>query len=192
MVLFETFGVPYTHSKTPSGQYRTSEEILADVATTHPVVPLITEHRELSKLLSTYIEPVLEKTDTTGRVHTSFLQTSTATGRLSSENPNLQNIPKTSKWAKPLRACFIAMRGYHFVSFDYSQIELRILAHVTKDPNLTQIFHENKDIHTLTAARVLGIPLRNVGEKERALAKTLNFGVIYGMGARAFSCGSQP
>ncbi len=186
-VLFETLGVPYTHSKTPSGQYRTSEEILADITTAHPVVPLITEHRELSKLLSTYIEPVLEKTDTTGRVHTSFLQTSTATGRLSSENPNLQNIPKTSKWAKPLRACFIAMRGYHFVSFDYSQIELRILAHVTKDPNLTQVFHENKDIHTLTAARVLGIPLRNVGEKERALAKTLNFGVIYGMGARAFS-----
>lgn len=186
-VLFEKLRLSYLWSKTTTGRYRTSESILSKLVNKHPLVPLILEYRGLFKIQSTYIEPLLEKTRVSDRVHTTFLQTATATGRLASENPNLQNIPKESRWAAPLRSCFLTEKGWKLVSFDYSQLELRLLAHISGDSKLRNAFLENKDIHALTASQVLNIPLNKVTEDQRRLAKTLNFGIIYGMGPRAFS-----
>lgn len=195
-VLFETLKIKGKRAKTATGQYKTSEKALKDLKSEHPIIGLILKYRELFKVKSTYVEPLLEvgqKTrglfDSAGkkRVHTTFLQTATATGRLASENPNLQNVPKGTKWATLLRNAFRAEEGWSFLSFDYSQLELRLLAHVSGDPKLTKAFKEGKDVHRLTASNVFNVPLEKVGAKERGFAKTLNFGVIYGMGARAFS-----
>src|SRR5690606_3740730 len=119
-----------------------------------------------------------------GVIHTSFLQFGTATGRFSSEKPNLQNIPQNSEWATPLRNCFVAREGKTFVSFDYSQLEIRILAHLSRDEKLIRVFSEGKDVHAATAANVFNVREEDVVPAMRRLAKTLNFGVIYGMGAR--------
>jgi DNA polymerase-1 len=185
-ILFEKLKIENKHSKTKSGQYRTSEKILKGIEDKHSIVKLILEHRELSKIKNTYVKPILKKTKK-GILKTTLLQTNTGTGRLSSENPNLQNIPQKSKWSKLLRKCFTSQKNWSLVSFDYSQMELRILAHVTEDRNLLEIFKNNKDVHTETASKILEKNKKDITPKDRRLAKTLNFGIIYGMGSRAFS-----
>lgn len=176
--------------RTSTGQRRTGRDVLMELKDTHPVVPLILEYRETFKIFSSFVEPLIAAIGNDGRVHTTFLQTGTATGRLSSADPNLQNIPQGSKWAKTLRSAFVASKGSHFVSFDYSQLELRLLAHASGDEALSKAFREGKDIHTLTAARVFNVPPSAVEPRMRRTAKTLNFGIVYGMGARAFSASS--
>jgi len=173
--------------RTKTGLISTNEETLQLIKNRHPVIKLILEYRTLFKLKSTYTDPLLKMADDKGRVHTTFLQTGTATGRLSSRNPNLQNIPASGDWAKKIRRAFVADRGYSLVSFDYSQMELRILAALSRDRNLMAAFKNGKDIHSITAARIFGVPLGKVTKNMRRIAKTLNFGMNYGMGANAFS-----
>jgi DNA polymerase I - 3'-5' exonuclease and polymerase domains len=139
------------------------------------------------KLKTTYLEPLPLLADKNSRIHTTYNQTGTATGRLSSENPNLQNIPSEGEWAKKIRKGFIAEDGYQFLGLDYSQIELRIAASLSEDPKMIQVFLENGDIHFLTAAEINNVPIDKVTPEMRRQAKTLNFGVLYGMGAKAFS-----
>ncbi len=167
--------------KTKSG-YSTGAAILEELRGAHPVIDLIIEYRQLSKLKSTYVDTlpglVNEKT---GRLHTSFNQTRTATGRLSSSDPNLQNIPARGELAKEIRRAFIAPEGTRLLAGDYSQIDLRVLAHLSQDKNLLAAFKEDKDIHAATAAQVFGVPPSQVTPEMRRAAKTINFGVIYGM-----------
>ncbi|MEO0126689.1 MAG: DNA polymerase, partial [candidate division WOR-3 bacterium] len=146
----------------------------------HELPRKILEYRELTKVASTYIDPLIELAKN-GRVHTTFNQTGTATGRLSSSNPNLQNIPIRSYWGDELRKGFIAQSGFLLISADYSQIELRILAHITKDKNLIEAFKSGRDIHTHTASLIFNIPEDNVNEHQRRIAKVVNYGLIYGM-----------
>lgn len=173
--------------KTSTGHRKTGKDILTEMADAHPVVPLILQYRETFKVYSGFLEPLIEASSGDNRVHTTYLQTGTATGRLSSERPNLQNIPQGSKWAEPLRDTFVAARGNSFLSLDYSQIELRLLAHVSGDEALTSAFNHHEDIHTITAAKVFGIAAKDVDAKHRRIGKTLNFGIIYGMGPRLFA-----
>ncbi len=187
-VLFRKLGVQDTKmKKTKTGHYSTSEETLFSLKGRNPIIDLLLSYRETSKIKSTYLEPLLSLIESDGRVHTTFVQTGTSTGRLSSEKPNLQNIPQESKWAPELRRAFVPEPGWKFFSLDYSQLELRLLAHITKDENLLDAFHKGNDIHVLTASRVLGVPEERVTPELRRVGKTLNFGMIYGMGARAFA-----
>ncbi len=175
--------------KTAGGsRYSTSADELEKLKDAHPIVPLILEHRELSKLVSTYVDalPKLVRHDT-GRVHTTFNQTVAATGRLSSSDPNLQNIPIRTELGREIRKAFIAPPGRELVVADYSQIELRILAHLSEDPALCEAFKEGQDIHTRTASEVWGIPIDKVTKTQRSAAKAINFGVAYGIGANALS-----
>lgn len=173
--------------KTTTGRSSTAEDVLLEFKEKHPIVNLILEYREGFKLKSTYIEPILEMSAKDGRIHTNFLQTGTATGRLSSEKPNVQNVPQESKWARDLRSAFQAKENFSFVTFDYSQLQLKLLAHVSGDEQLIKAFRERLDIHQLTAARVFKLPPTEINGEMRRLGKTLNFGVIYGMGSRAFA-----
>ncbi len=173
--------------KTPGGAVSTDVETLLALKGRHPVIEHLLEYRELFKLLSTYVRPLPELADKNSRVHTTYLQTGTATGRLSSQNPNLQNIPAGGKWAMEIRKAFVPEKGYVFASFDYSQIELRVLASLSGDPKMIEAFNNDQDIHKLTAANVFNVALAKVTPEMRRLAKTLNFGVIYGMGANAFA-----
>lgn len=174
--------------KTKTGMNSTSERALAGLRKEHEIVERILEYRENMKILSTYVDPLIQLSKNGGGIiHTSFIQTGAATGRFSSEKPNLQNIPQESKWAKSLRDCFVARNGKNLVSFDYSQLELRILAHVSGDKLLRAAFIQKKDIHTLTAKNVFNVNENDVTPQMRRIAKTLNFGVIYGMGPKAFS-----
>ncbi|MDP3999466.1 MAG: DNA polymerase [bacterium] len=173
--------------KTRGGAISTDVDTLLTIKDRHPVVPLILEYRELFKLHSTYVRPLQELADANGRVHTTYIQTGTATGRLSSQNPNLQNIPAVGEWAKEVRKAFIAEKGFKLAALDYSQIELRILASLSSDPNMMEAFNNDVDIHKLTASQVFKVPLEKVTPDMRRLAKTLNFGVSYGMGANAFA-----
>ncbi len=175
------------NKKTPKGKLSTDEEVLRDLESAHPIVSSIILYRELHKLLSTYIKPILELCDKDGRIRTNFIQTGAATGRLSSQNPNLQNIPIGNNLADKLRRTFVPTPGFKFVSFDYSQLELRILASLSNDTKMINAFKNGDDIHSITASTVLNIPLGDVTLTERRLAKTLNFGIVYGMGPRAFS-----
>jgi DNA polymerase I len=168
----------------------TSAERLQEIKDAHPVVPLILQYREDFKIQSTYVKPLQELLDKTGKLHTQFMQTGAATGRISSKNPNLQNIPQESSWSKPLRQAFMAEKGFSFLSFDYSQLELRILAGITGDRNMTRAFQEKQDIHSITAAMVFGISEDKVTHHERRIAKALNFGLVYGMGPSAFAASS--
>lgn len=173
--------------KTPKGKISTDGEVLNDLAGEHPVIPQILEYRELFKLMSTYIKPMLELCGSDGRLRTTFVQTGAATGRLSSQNPNLQNIPIGNPLADKLRKTFIPQDGFSFAAFDYSQLELRILASLSEDAKMIAAFKRGDDIHSLTASMVLSVPLEKVTPEMRRLAKTLNFGIVYGMGYKAFA-----
>ena len=180
-VLFETLQL--TASKKTKTGYSTNESVLQKIKDEHEVVPKILEYREAFKLHSTYIEPLLElaKQNDENKIYTSFLQTGTATGRLSSKNPNLQNIPVRTESGRAIREGFIASPGYKLVGIDYSQIELRLLAHYSKDPELVAAFRENKDIHLQTAIKIFG---EDEAPNKRNIAKSINFGLLYGMGSR--------
>lgn len=183
-VLFDELKLNEKAKKTKSGQYSTGEEVLEAIRAKHPIVGKILAHRGLKKLVSTYIDalPKLILPET-GHIHTSFNQAVTATGRLSSSNPNLQNIPVRGDDGKEIRKAFIAEEGCTFFSADYSQIELRIMAHLSQDEHLIQDFREGRDIHAATAARIFHKPLEEVTRDERRKAKTANFGIIYGISA---------
>lgn len=174
-------------AKTSTGLLSTRENELTKIKEAHPIVPLILQYRELMKLKTTYLEPIPRLMDKNNRIHTTYNQTGTSTGRLSSENPNLQNIPAKGSWAKKIRTGFIAEDGYQFINFDYSQIELRIAAFLSQNPKMIKAFLDDTDIHTLTAAEINNISLDKVTPEMRRQAKTLNFGVLYGMGAKSFS-----
>ena len=173
--------------KTRGGAISTDVDTLLTIKDRHPAAPLILDYRELFKLQSTYVRPLQELADKNSRVHTTYIQTGTATGRLSSQNPNLQNIPVSGQWATELRKAFIAEKGFKLAALDYSQIELRILASLSGDPKMIEAFNNDLDIHKMTAARVFNLPLEKVTSDMRRIAKTLNFGISYGMGANAFA-----
>lgn len=182
-VLFEDLKIPVLQ-KTPTGQPSTAEPVLQELAHDYPLPKVIIEYRMMSKLISTYTRRLPEQINPkTGRIHTSYNQTGAATGRLSSSDPNLQNIPVRTFEGRRIRQAFIASPGYKIVSADYSQIELRLMAHITKDPNLIAAFVQGKDIHQTTAAEVLGLDLSKVTPEQRRDAKAVNFGLLYGMSA---------
>ncbi|MGP6489419.1 DNA polymerase I [Duffyella gerundensis] len=186
-ILFEKQGIKPT-KKTPGGAPSTSEEVLAELALDYPLPKVILEHRGLSKLKSTYTDKLPQMMNPlTGRVHTSYHQAVTATGRLSSTEPNLQNIPVRNDEGRRIRQAFIASPGCRIVAADYSQIELRIMAHLSQDKGLLQAFAEGEDIHRATAAEVFGSPLDKVSGEQRRSAKAINFGLIYGMSAFGLS-----
>ncbi len=181
-VLFDKLKIVEKAKKTKSGQYVTSEEVLESLRGKHEIVGKILEHRGLKKLLGTYIDALPQLINPkTGRIHTSFNQTVTATGRLSSSNPNLQNIPVRNEDGKEIRKAFIPDDGCEFFSADYSQIELRIMAHLSEDPHMIEAFCEGQDIHAATAAKIYKEPLNEVTREQRSKAKTANFGIIYGI-----------
>ena len=183
-VLFGELQLAQKVKKTKTGQYSTSEEELEKLKTKHPIVAKILQHRGLKKLLSTYIEALPKLIHPkTGHIHTSFNQAVTATGRLSSSNPNLQNIPIRDDDGKEIRRTFVPEPGHVFFSADYSQIELRIMAHLSGDANLVEAFRSGDDIHAATAAKIFKKPLEEVTKDERRKAKTANFGIIYGISA---------
>ena len=181
-VLFDRLKIAAKPKKTKTGQYVTSEEVLESLRSKHEIVGKILEHRGLKKLLGTYVDALPQLINPrTGRIHTSFNQAVTATGRLSSSNPNLQNIPVRDDDGKEIRKAFIPDDGCAFFSADYSQIELRIMAHLSQDPNMIEAFAEGHDIHAATAARIYHVPLADVTPDMRRKAKTANFGIIYGI-----------
>ncbi len=170
--------------KTASGHYSTAADVLDEMRGQHPVLDMVLEHRELSKLKSTYVDALPQAVDaTTGRVHTSYSQVAAVTGRLSSNNPNLQNIPTRTEIGRRVRNGFIAEDGNALLSIDYSQVELRIVAHVARDETMLDAFRQGQDIHATTAAAIYGIPLAEVTKDMRRHAKAINFGLIYGMSA---------
>jgi DNA polymerase-1 len=180
-ILFERQKLP-VKKKTPSGQPSTDEDSLAELALDHPLPKLILEHRALSKLKSTYTDKLPRSINpATGRVHTTYSQTTAVTGRLSSNDPNLQNIPIRTAAGRRIRECFIAPPGSKIVSADYSQIELRIMAHLSGDENLRRAFLAGEDVHRATAAEIFGVSIQNVEPDQRRVAKVINFGLIYGM-----------
>ena len=180
-ILFDRQKLP-VKKKTPSGQPSTDEDSLAELALDHPLPRFILEHRALSKLKSTYTDKLPKSINRkTARVHTTYSQTTAVTGRLSSNEPNLQNIPIRTPAGRRIRECFIAPPGSKIVSADYSQIELRIMAHLSGDQNLRRAFAEGEDVHRATAAEVFGVPLSAVDSEQRRVAKVINFGLIYGM-----------
>lgn len=184
-VLFDRMQLDSKAKRTKSGQYSTSEAVLVKLKGKHDIIGKILEYRSLKKLISTYVEALPSYINgKTGRIHTSFNQAETATGRLSSTNPNLQNIPIRTKQGRLIRKAFVASDKDHiFLSADYSQVELRLMAHMSQDPHMIQAFNENEDIHTSTAAKIFKIPPQEVSEEMRRRAKTANFGIIYGISA---------
>ena len=181
-VLFDKLKITDKAKKTKTGQYVTSEEVLESLKNKHQIVEKILDYRGLKKLLSTYIDALPQLINPrTGKIHTSFNQTVTATGRLSSSNPNLQNIPIRNEDGKEIRKAFIPEKGCEFFSADYSQIELRIMAHLSGDKNMIEAFQEGDDIHASTASKVYKIGLDEVTREQRSKAKTANFGIIYGI-----------
>ncbi|MDP2855646.1 MAG: DNA polymerase, partial [bacterium] len=187
-ILFKKLEIPTKGlRKTPAGVISTQELELIKIKDLHPVIALILRYRQLTKLKTTYIEPLSKLGDQNQRIHTNYNQTGTATGRLSSDNPNLQNIPNQGEWAQEIRKSFVAEKNHKLLSLDYSQIELRIAAALSQDEKMTAAFNEGKDIHALTAAEVNNVDFNEVTAGMRRQAKTLNFGVLYGMGSRAFS-----
>ena len=183
-VLFDQLKLDTKAKKSKTGQYSTSEEVLLALKPKHPVVGLILEYRELKKLISTYISSLPNYINpTTGKIHTTYNQTVTATGRLSSSNPNLQNLPIRSERGQLIRQAVIPDEGCMFLSADYSQIELRLMAHFSQDPHLVQAFISGQDVHAATAAKIFNIPIEEVSKDQRRQAKTANFGIIYGISA---------
>ena len=182
VILFEKQGLPVI-KKTPKGQPSTAEPILQELAQDHELPRLIMEHRTLSKLKSTYTDKLPEMIQKTGRIHTSYHQAITATGRLSSTDPNLQNIPIRSAEGRRIRQAFVAPTGYKLLAADYSQVELRIMAHLSQDKGLLDAFTRDADVHKATAAEVFEVSLDEVTTEQRRRAKAINFGLIYGMSA---------
>lgn len=185
--LAEKAGVPL--SKTKTGRYATNEQEIAKFAGDFPIVADLLVYRELSKLRSTYVESLVDKVDDRGRVHTSYNQVAVSTGRLSSSNPNLQNIPVTGEFGQKIKSCFIAGKNNVFLSFDYSQQELRILAHLTGEEKLIQAFKESRDVHKTTGSLLFNVDYADVTKDQRSVAKTINFGIIYGMSSFGMSQG---
>lgn len=179
-ILFDSMGLPVI-KKTPGGDPSTSEEVLRTLALNYPLPKVIMEHRKLSKLKSTYTDKLPEIADSEHRVHTTYHQTATTTGRLSSTSPNLQNIPIKTKQGRDIRRAFIAPSGYKIVAADYSQVELRIMAHLSEDPQLLKAFSQGDDIHRATASDIFDTPLDKVTSEQRRHAKAVNFGLLYGM-----------
>jgi DNA polymerase-1 len=184
-VLFERMKIPYTEKKTKTGQYATGEEVLAKLVKEHEIAKIILDYRELTKLKSTYVDALPQMVSKkTGRIHTSFNQTIASTGRLSSTEPNLQNIPIRTERGRKIRKAFIAQNDdYVILSADYSQIELRLIAEISGDETMIDAFKNNQDIHRLTASKVLNIPFEDVTKEQRSNAKVVNFGIIYGVSA---------
>lgn len=185
-ILFKKLDLPMA-KVTRGGQSSTSQDVLEKLAGTHPVIEALQEYRKLEKLRSTYLEPLPKQTGADSRIHTTFNQTGTGTGRLSSSNPNLQNIPVRGELGQRMRRCFVAREGSLLVSADYSQVELRVLAHCSGDSTLRTAFMNNEDIHARTASLLYDCSLENVTADMRRHAKTINFGLLYGMGQRKLS-----
>ena len=183
--LFTKLGLPATGlKKTQSGHYSTAAEVLEGLRGLHPVVDRILEQREIAKLKSTYVDALPQLINPrTGRIHTSFNQTGAVTGRISSSNPNLQNIPVRTELGREVRRAFVAQPDWRLVAADYSQVELRVMAHIADDPGLRSAFERDEDIHASTAAAVLGIPIEQVTKDQRRIAKSVNFGLSYGQSA---------
>ncbi|MBK7556460.1 MAG: DNA polymerase I [Flavobacteriales bacterium] len=189
-VLFETLKLGGDKiKKTKTGQYQTSEDILQEMSNAHPVIPLMLDYRSLRKLKGTYVDTLPEAADTvTGRVHTNYLQTVAATGRLASNDPNLQNIPIRTEKGREIRKAFVPRdENYQLLSADYSQIELRIIAHMSGDKNMQEAFRQGLDIHAATAAKVFNVDIATVTREQRSRAKAVNFGIAYGQGAFGLS-----
>ena len=182
-LLFDKLKLDDKAKKSKTGQYSTSEEVLVALKERHPIIGAILDYRELKKLITTYISALPEYIAADGKIHTTYNQTVTATGRLSSSNPNLQNLPIRSERGKLIREAVIPDEGCLFLSADYSQIELRLLAHMSQDEHLLQAFRSGQDIHAATAARIFHKPLDEITKDERRKAKTANFGIIYGISA---------
>ncbi|MBO5013631.1 MAG: DNA polymerase I [Paludibacteraceae bacterium] len=183
-VLFDQLKLDAKAKKSKTGQYSTSEEVLLGLKGKHEVVGMILEYRELKKLISTYISALPTYINAeTGKIHTTYNQTVTATGRLSSSNPNLQNLPIRSERGQLIRQAVIPDQGCVFLSADYSQIELRLMAHFSQDPHLVEAFRSGQDIHAATAAKIFNVPIEQVTKDQRRQAKTANFGIIYGISA---------
>jgi len=184
-VLFEELGLSVEGGRrTSTGRYSVAADVLESMQGRHPVIDLILEQREVAKLKSTYVDALPQLVNPqTGRLHTSYNQVGTVTGRISSSEPNLQNIPIRSPLGRQVRRAFVAQPGWRLLGADYSQIELRVLAHVSGDPGLIEAFQRDEDIHATTAAAILGVPLNQVTPDQRRLAKAVNFGLIYGMSA---------
>jgi DNA polymerase-1 len=186
-ILFDKHKLPII-KKTPSGTPSTDEDVLAQLALDHPLPKLILEYRGLSKLKSTYTDKLPEMLNPrTKRVHTCYGQTVAVTGRLSSSDPNLQNIPIRTTEGRRIREAFVAPPGYHIMSADYSQVELRIMAHISRDENLLRAFSAGEDIHRATASEVFGTPVADVSAEQRRYVKAINFGLMYGMSAFGLS-----
>jgi len=182
-ILFQRMGLPVL-KKTATGQPSTDEEVLAELAENYPLPKVLLEHRAVSKLKSTYTDKLPQMVNpATGRVHTTFAQATAVTGRLASSDPNLQNIPVRTPEGRRIREAFVAPPGHELVSADYSQVELRIMAHLSGDPALVRAFHEGQDIHRATAAEIFGVAPADVTTEQRRYIKAVNFGLIYGMGA---------
>ncbi|MCK5060178.1 MAG: hypothetical protein KAR00_03510 [Candidatus Pacebacteria bacterium] len=185
-VLFDNLGLALKrHKKTSTGAKSTKESELEKMRDLHPIIPLILKYRELQKLLSTYIDNLPDKVSSDGRLRATFLQTGTTTGRMSSREPNLQNIPIKTELGQDIRNAFVAEKNFTLVSFDYSQIELRIAAILSEDEKLTRIFKEGGDVHTAVAANIFNVSPENVDKEMRRRAKVINFGILYGMGVNA-------
>jgi len=182
-VLFGKMGLP-TPKRTAGGQYSTSQAVLEKLATDYPVVENILKFRKLEKMRSTYLDPLPRLMDANDRIHSTFNQEATATGRLSSSDPNLQNIPVRGELGQRMRACFVAASGNLLIAADYSQIELRVLAHLSQDAHLLEAFRNGEDIHRRTAALVFDADQDEISADQRRMAKTINFGLLYGMGSR--------
>lgn len=186
VVLFDKLGLKAKNQKkTGGGALSTKESELEKLREAHPIIGLILEYRELSKLLGTYIDVIPEMVGKDGRLHAQFLQAGTTTGRMGCENPNLQNIPNKTELGRAIRVAFVAAKGYKLVAFDYSQIELRIAAFLSGDEKLIEIFKNGEDVHTAVAAEVFGVSKEKVLPEMRRKAKVINFGVMYGMGVNA-------
>ncbi len=185
-VLFDTLGLkPKNQKKTAGGQRSTKESELEKMRDDHPIIPAIMRYRELAKLVSTYVDALPTFVGADGRVHTTFIQTGAATGRMASQNPGLQNIPVRTEESRAIRRAFVAAPGYKLVSIDYSQIELRVAAFLSQDEKLMDIFARGEDVHTGVAMRVFGVTEAEVTKEMRRKAKVINFGILYGMGVTA-------
>ena len=184
-MIYDHMQISSKAKKTKTGQYATGEDVLQKLKHTHAIIPMILDYRQLRKLKNTYVDPLPSLMDEVdGRIHTSYMQTVAATGRLSSNNPNLQNIPIRSDKGKEIRKSFISRgKGFQLMAADYSQIELRIIAALSEDYNMIEAFRTGVDIHKATAAKVFSVALEDVTRDQRSSAKAVNFGIIYGQSA---------